>query len=455
MANNYAQVVKDLDRVISLIKCKAKDIPDAEKDQMIKETIDNFNNHVSPGWLAYRKSVSSENEGTAVLEWEDGGAYFYGLKGEKFLDCMGGFGIFTTGHSEPEIMEVVKAQLDRQGLHSQELLDPLRAYFAKSLADVAPGDLSVCFFTNCGTEAVEMALKLCRIKTGGRWYISTVRAFHGKTAASLAVGGKGLYREPYIPLVQQVMHVQYGVAEDIRKAIANLTAVGEKVAGVILEPIQGEAGVIMPPEGYFKEVRAICDEAGVPLVCDEVQTGFGRTGTMFRSEAEGIVPDVMTFGKAAGGGVMPMAGFICKPAMWNEDLTDNPYLLGSTTFGGNPVCCAAGIATLRFMLAHDVPGKCAKLGARLKAGLEACMKKYPDLMVDVRGAGLMLAVEFANDEVGYAFSKNMYAHHVIIAGTLNNARAIRFEPTSAMTEDEIDFALKCVDESLAAVKASM
>ena len=445
------QVVRDLDRVIGLIKTKAKDIPPETRKQMMEETIQHFDQYVSPGWLKYRKSVSSETDGHAVLEWEDGGAYFYGLDGEKFLDCLGGFGIYTAGHSQPEIVDVVKAQLDRQGLHSQELLDPLRGYLAKAMADITPGDLQQCFFTNCGTEAVEMALKLARFKTGGRWFISTVRAFHGKTAGSLAVGGKGTYREPYLPLVQQVTHVEYGDTDAMRKAIENLEFVGEKLAAVILEPIQGEAGVIVPPPGYLKEVRQLCDEHNIPLILDEIQTGMGRTGTMWRCEAEDVVPDVMTFGKAFGGGVMPITGFICRPHMWSQELIDNPYLLGSTTFGGNPVCCSAAIATIRFMLAHDIPGQCRDKGAKLKAGLEAAWKKYPKLVDEVRGAGLMLAVEFADDEIGYAFSKNMYAHNVIIAGTLNNSKTIRFEPTAVMTDEEIDFVIQAVDESLSLI----
>ena len=219
---------------------------------------------------------------------------------------------------------------------------------------------------------------------------------------------------------------------------ADLLIDGEKIAAVILEPIQGEAGVIVPPPGYLKEVRQLCDEHNIPLILDEIQTGMGRTGTMWRCEAEDVVPDVMTFGKAFGGGVMPITGLICRPHMWSQELIDNPYLLGSTTFGGNPVCCSAAIATIRFMLAHDIPGQCRDKGAKLKAGLEAAWKKYPKLVDEVRGVGLMLAVEFADDEIGYAFSKNMYAHNVIIAGTLNNSKTIRFEPTAVMTAKEVE-----------------
>ena len=449
------QVIKDLDRVIRLIETDTKDIPAEEKKAMVKETLDHFDNYVSPGWLKYRKSVSSDSEGGAVLEWQDEGAYCYGLNGEKFIDCLGGFGIYTCGHRNKEILDVVKAQLDHQALHSQELLDPLRGYLAKAMADITPGDLQYCFFTNGGAEAVEMALKLARIATGGRWYISTVGAFHGKSMGAISMGGKSTYRVPYTPMVQQVQHVEYGNAEDMRKAIRNLTAVGEKVAAVILEPIQGEAGVIVPPKGYLKEVREICDEYGVALIFDEIQTGMGRTGTMWRCEAEGVTPDIMTYGKEFGGGILPITGIICKPSMWVDQLVENPWLLGSPTFGGNPLCCAAAIATIKYMLENDIPGVCKAKGEVLKAGLEKLAAKYPEIIQEVRGTGLMLAVEFHTCELGYETSKGLFARRVMTAGTLVNAKTIRFEPTAVISEQDIKDVISRFDEALADVKAGL
>ena len=449
MENKNEQVIKDLDRVVRLIKTDSKDITPEEKKQMVAETLDQFDNYVSPGWLKYRKSVSSDSESGAVLEWEDEGAYCYGLNGEKFIDCLGGFGIYTCGHRNPEILEVVKAQLDHQALHSQELLDPLRGYLAKAMAEITPGDLQYCFFTNGGAEAVEMALKLARIATGGSWYISTVGAFHGKSMGAISMGGKGTYRIPYTPMVQQVQHVEYGNAEDMRKAIRNLVAVGEKVAAVILEPIQGEAGVIIPPKGYLKEVREICDEYGVALIFDEIQTGMGRTGTMWRCEAEGVTPDIMTYGKAFGGGIMPITGIICKPKMWTQQLIDNPWLLGSPTFGGNPLACSAAIATIKYMLENDIPGVCAKKGELLKAGLEKVAAEYPQVIQEVRGTGLMLAIEFHTCDIGYETSKGLFARKVMTAGTLVNAKTIRFEPTAVISEQDIKDVIERLEEACA------
>ena len=449
------QVIKDLDRVIRLIETDTKDIPAEEKKAMVAETLDHFDNYVSPGWLKYRKSVSSDSEGGAVLEWQDEGAYCYGLNGEKFIDCLGGFGIYTCGHRNKEILDVVKAQLDHQALHSQELLDPLRGYLAKAMADITPGDLQYCFFTNGGAEAVEMALKLARIATGGRWYISTVGAFHGKSMGAISMGGKSTYRVPYTPMVQQVQHVEYGNAEDMRKAIRNLIAVGEKVAAVILEPIQGEAGVIVPPKGYLKEVREICDEYGVALIFDEIQTGMGRTGTMWRCEAEGVTPDIMTYGKAFGGGILPITGIICKPSMWVDQLVENPWLLGSPTFGGNPLCCAAAIATIKYMLENDIPGVCKAKGEVLKAGLEQLAAKYPEIIQEVRGTGLMLAVEFHTCELGYETSKGLFARRDMTGGSLVNSKTIGFEPTAVISDQDIKDVISRFDEALADVKAGL
>ena len=249
-------------------------------------------------------------------------------------------------------------------------------------------------------------------------------------------------------MVQQVQHVEYGNAEDMRKAIRNLHAVGEKVAAVIVEPIQGEAGVIIPPEGYLAEVRKMSDEYGVALIFDEIQTGMGRTGTMWRCEAEGVTPDIMTYGKAFGGGIMPITGIICKPKMWTEELIDNPWLLGSPTFGGDPVCCSAALATIKYMLENDIPGQCKEKGEYLKAGLDKLWKKYPEVIDQVRGIGLMIGVEFCESDVGYSVAKGLFMRGVMTAGTLVNAKCIRFEPTAVISKEDMDNVIERMDLAL-------
>ena len=217
--------LEEAKKVVGMIEADA--LTDAQKEAIIKESIANFNENVNPGWLEYRKSVSTDS---AFVEWEDEGEVFKDVYGTEFIDCLGGFGIYACGHGNPEIKKTVRAQLDRYCLHSQELVDPLRGYLAKILAMITPGDLQYSFFTNGGAEAIEMALKLARLATGGKWYISTVNAFHGKSMGAISLGGKAAYREDYIPMIQQVQHVEYGNAAATEAAVKNLVAVGEKVA---------------------------------------------------------------------------------------------------------------------------------------------------------------------------------------------------------------------------------
>ncbi|MDR1952491.1 MAG: putrescine aminotransferase [Elusimicrobiota bacterium] len=421
----------------------------AQKKQIEKDTVANFNNHINPGWLKYRKSVSSN---AASIEWTDYDSYFVDLDGEKFIDFLGGFGIFTFGHRNPEILKYVKKQLDHQALHSQELLDPLRGYLAQAMAAITPGDLEFCFFTNGGAEAVEMALKLARIASKKTWILSTINGFHGKSMGAISVSGKDLYRSPYFPLIGQVSHAIYGDIEDMKSSVWKLKKAGEKIAAIILEPIQGEAGIIVPPKGYLKGIRNLCDENDILLIFDEIQCGMGRTGSYFRCQAENVTPDIMTYGKAFGGGIMPITGIIARKHLWIKELQDNPWMLGSPTFGGNPLSCSAALGAINFMINHNVPKLAREKGEFLMKGLKKLQKKYPKLLIDVRGVGLMVGVEFPKTEIGYFVAKNLFARKVMMAGTLNNASVIRLEPAATTSYEDFSKVLTYMDEVLGCAK---
>jgi len=447
MAVNNKKALEEAKRIIGYIE--SEELSKEDKDRIVKDSIANFNTNVNPGWLEYRKSVSTD---AAFVEWTDSVEHFEDVHGTKFIDCLGGFGIYTCGHRNPEIMKTLRAQMDKYCLHSQELVDPLRGYLANLVAQITPGDLQYCFFTNGGAEANEMALKLARLATGGKWFISTVGAFHGKSIGAISVGGKGAYREDYLPIVQQVQHVEFGNAEAMETAIKNLITVGETVAGVIIEPIQGEAGVIIPPDGYLKAVRAICDKYDVAMICDEIQTGMGRCGTMWRVEHEDVTPDILTYGKAFGGGVMPITGIIARPKMWTQKLIDNPWILGSPTFGGNPLACSAAIATIKYMLENDIPKQAKEKGDYFMKKLAELQKKYPTILLETRGAGLLICMEFPEAEVGYEVVKGMFSRKVMTAGTLVNAKTVRIEPPAVIEYSTIDTVIEKLDESLADAK---
>ncbi len=426
-------------------------LSEAEKTRIIEDSIENFNEHVNPGWLKYRKSVSTN---AAFVEWQDSQETFQDLRGNEFIDCLGGFGIYTAGHRNPEIVRAVQAQLNRYALHSQELVDPLRGYLARLVAMITPGDLKYAFFTNGGAEAVEMALKLARLASEKHYYISTVNGFHGKSMGALSMTGKGTYRKPYLPIIQGVQHVEYGNADAAEAAIKNLIAVGNSVAAMIVEPIQGEAGIVVPPEGYLKRLREICDAYGVFLIFDEIQTGMGRTGSLWACEEAGVVPDILIFGKAFGGGVMPITGIIARPHLWIDEIRNNPWILGSPTFGGNPLACAAAIAAIKFTVENDLPGQIRKKGAYLMEKLRKLQKKHA-ILKDVRGKGFLIGLEYPTPEIGWAVSKGLFKRGIMTGGTLNNAKVNRIEPPGILSYETLDKIVARLDETLTEVAANL
>ncbi len=449
MKNYKDSVLKESSQVLEYI---LKDtLTENDKDRIISDSIDNFNNHVNPGWLKYRKSVSTD---ASFVEWTDSQETFSDTHGNEFIDCLGGFGVYTAGHRNPEIVKAVQAQLNRYALHSQELIDPLRGYPAKLVAMCTPGDLQYAFFCNGGAEAVEMALKLARLASGKHYFISTVNGFHGKSMGAVSVTGKGTYRKPYLPIIQGVQHVEFGDAKAAESAIKNLIAVGETVAAMIVEPIQGEAGIILPPDGYLKELRAICDKYEVALIFDEIQTGMGRTGTMWACEEYDVVPDILTFGKAFGGGIMPITGIIARPYLWIDELKENPWVLGSPTFGGNPLACAAAIAAINFTIKNDLPGQIKKKGKYFMDKLGQLKDNY-DIIEDIRGKGFLIGLEYTTPEIGWAVSKGLFKRGVMTGGTLNNAKVNRIEPPGILSYETIDIIIERLDDTLAEVSQEL
>ena len=418
-----------------------------------EQTISGFRDHINPGFLEYRKSVTAGGQ-FAAIEWRATGPNtLIDTNGKEYLDCLGGFGIFNVGHRNPTVVKAVEQQLAKQPLHSQELLDPLRALLAKMLANLAPGDLKYCFFGNSGTESVEAAIKLAKAYQsphGKTAFIATNGGFHGKSLGALSATSKAVFRKPFAPLVPGFRHVPFGDLEAMRDALYASLNTGDGVAAVILEPIQGEGGVILPPADYLPGVRKLCDEVGALLIIDEVQTGMGRTGKMFACEHSGVVPDILCLAKALGGGVMPISATLASEKVFSV-LFDNPFL-HTTTFGGNPLACAAGIAAVNVLLEERLPEQAARVGAYLLQGLQDLAADYPDLIVTVRGQGLLQAIEFQHNQLGYQFSKGMFDAGILVAGTLINAKTGRIEPPLTFTEPLIDRLLTTADTVLKGIR---
>jgi putrescine aminotransferase len=413
--------------------------------EIVEETLDNFRDYYNRGLLQYRKSTT-EAGGFASIEWTGRGSYLEDLIGRRFIDCLGGYGIYSAGINHPRIVEAVKAQLDRMPLSSQELLDPLRGALAYLLGELVPGNLSCSFFINNGTDAVEGAMKLARMYTGRRGFISCLGGFHGKSCGSLSLMEKREFRAPFGPLLEDVRFVPFGDAAAVEEELAKADAVGMGMAAVVVEPVQGEAGAVVPPPDYWPALREITARRGVLLVADEVQTGMGRTGKMFAVEHWNVVPDILCLGKALGGGVMPLSAFVSTPEIWKV-FEPNPFI-HTSTFGGNPLACAAGIAALNVTLEENLPAQAAATGDYFLRALHQLQQRFPRILVDVRGLGLLIGLEFPDSDTGYEVAAGLFRRGVLVAGTLLNCKTIRIEPALNIRRELVDEVLEKLQEVL-------
>jgi putrescine aminotransferase len=402
-----------------------KQMSESEMHAFIGETVDSYEKHVNRGFITYRKSVTEAGQ-FAALEWTGHGSIVTDLMGREYIDCLGGYGIFSAGINHPRIVKAVTDQMSRMALNSQELLEPWRAALAKLIADITPGELACSFFINNGTDAVEGAIKLARLHTGRNTFLSTLGGFHGKSMGSLSLMGKASFREPFRGGLQDVRFAPYGDAGALEAEFAKAEAVGTPIAAFIVEPIQGEAGAVVPPPGYLARARELCDRYGALLIADEIQTGMGRTGRLWGVDHADVAPDIMCLGKAIGGGVMPLSAFVSTPKIW-EALIPNP-VIHSTTFGGNPIACAAGIAAITATLEEDLPGQAAAKGEMLMKELAVLRARYPSILSASRGKGLLIGLEFPSDSVGYDCAAALFRRGVLVAGTYSKARTIRLEP---------------------------
>lgn len=417
----------------------------AEKHAFIAETVDAYEKHVNRGFISYRKSVTEAGQ-FAALEWSGHGAQLQDLLGREYIDCLGGYGIFSAGINHPRIVKAVQDQMGRMALNSQELLEPWRAALARLLAAVTPGDLGCCFFINNGTDAVEGAIKLARLYTKRNTFLSTLGGFHGKSLGSLSLMGKATFRAPFLTGLQDVRFAPYGDARALEEEFAKAQAVGTPIAAFVVEPVQGEAGAVVPPDDYLPRARELCTRYGALLIADEIQTGMGRTGKLWGVDHWNVEPDIMCLGKSIGGGVMPLSAFISTPAIW-EVLVPNPAL-HSTTFGGNPIACAAGIAAITVTLEEDLPGQAASKGDYLLRELGILQAKYPGVLSGVRGKGLLIGLEFPSDAIGYQCAGALFRRGVLVAGTYSKARTIRIEPPLGIAKSLLHEMLNRLEDAL-------
>ncbi len=415
----------------------------ADVQAHIDGIIEKYKQHINPGLARLLQfggfgDVEERAEGCVVTM----------LSGAQYLDFVGGFGVFSCGHRHPRIVEAVKRQLDKMPLSTRTFFSAPQVALAERLAQVTPGDLQYTFYSNSGTEAVEAALKMARIATGRTDFISTQGAYHGKTLGALSATGREKYRTPFGPLVPGFTHVPFNWIAAIEEAVT------DKTCAVLIEPIQGEGGIIVPSPGYLSALRQLCDRRGLLLIADEVQTGLGRTGRMFGVDHEGVTPDILCLAKALGGGVMPIGATVSNQRVWDGTFMHNPYI-HTSTFGGNQLACVAGLAALDVIEDEGLAEKAQARGEQLMAGLRQVQAQHPDVIKDVRGRGLMVGVEFAVKDMAELSINLLAGNGIIAAYTLNNPNVIRMEPPLIITSAQIDHAISAFSTSVAGAVSLM
>ena len=378
-------------------------------------------------------------ERTPVTLVRGEGARVWDEDGREYLDFVGGWAVNSLGHCHPVVAEAVAEQVHSLIQTSNQFYTIPQIRLAELL--VQNSCLDKVFFCNSGAEANEGAAKLARrygkLHLNGAYeIITTMSSFHGRTLAMVAATAQPKFQQPYIPLPTGFINIEYNDIEAIKAATTNQTC------AVMLEPVQGEGGVNLPSDNYLSAVRAWCDQAGILLILDEIQTGLGRVGTLFAYEQYGIEPDIMTLAKGLASGI-PIGAILAKERV----AVFTPGEHGST-FGGNPLACAAGYATLKFILDSDISGNARKVGQYLIAGLESLRQKF-QFIIDVRGRGLLVAMEFSRD----------IAQSVVMAcverGLLVNQlkpNALRFIPPLIIGNEEVDEAIGILDKALSNIK---
>ena len=363
------------------------------------------------------------------------GMYLYDVEGKKYMDLIAGIGVSNVGHCHPSVVEAVKKQAE-QYMHIMvygEFVQSPQVDFAKALADILPQSLNCTYFVNSGTEAVEGAMKLAKRYTHRTEFIACNHSYHGSTQGALSLMGNEEFKQAYRPLLPHVHFIQFNHLPDLDK-------ISTKTAAVFMETVQGEAGIRVADQAYFKALRARCTETGTLLILDEIQCGFGRTGKMFGFEHYDIVPDVLLLAKGIGGG-MPIGAFISSTEIMSS-LATNPILGHITTFGGHPVSCAAGLATLKTIVNEDIVHKVTAKGELFKQLLV-----HPKIH-SVRGKGLMLAVEFGSFETNKKIIDGCIADGLITDWFLHCSNSMRIAPPLIITIAEIEEACAIIKRTI-------
>lgn len=399
----------------------APTLPRTASQEMAADVLTSYRKHLGRG----RARLASLTGG--VMEIASYGARVFDADGKEYVDC-GGYGVFLLGHCHPRVVEAVTEQVRRHPLATRLLLEPVAAGAASALAEVTPPGLDYVHFVNSGAEATETAIKLARAH-GLQRLISTTGGYHGKTTGALALTAKPFYQDPFRPLLP-AEHIPYGDAE----ALASALAAGPP-ACVVIEPVQGEGGVVLPPPGYLRDVQLLCVQYGAFFVLDEIQTGLGRLGSWWGADAEDVRPDILLVGKNLSGGVIPVAAAVATAEAYAHFDRD-PYL-HTSTFAGAPVAMAAARAAVQTIAEEGLVEQARLLGVDVIDRVRDALTLLGDAVTEIRGRGLLIGIEMRDEYLAGELVLHLLEAGLLVNHSLNAHKVVRLTPPAVLTRSDL------------------
>lgn len=408
---------------------------EGEGDARIRdaEIYEKYGRLVNPVYPLFLKQLGIEQ--TAVRAE---GAVITGSDGVLYIDCVGNYGLVNVGHNHPRVLHALRDQLDACSLVSKPLITEWQVRLAECLEEITPGGLACSFVCNSGSEAIDNALKLARLQQRKKRIIAARHSFHGFTFGALSVSGVDSFRRLFEPLVPGVTFVPFGDVKALRQAAA------EDTAAVLLEIVQHESGVYLPPEGYFAEVRKLCDERGILLIIDEIKTGFGKTGTLFACEWQGIVPDILVLGKSMGGGLVPVGAVVASREIWKRFGLSFP--MSASSYAGNVLACRAALATVEVLREEGLLAECPAKGRRLLDGLARHAAAYPEVIESVSGVGMLIGVQVRRPRKAAHLARTLIQRGVLAVPAFGNPAVLMIEPPLVITREQIDRVVEAFQE---------
>jgi putrescine aminotransferase len=372
------------------------------------------------------------------------GATITDSEGNTYIDCVGGYGLFNLGHNNPDIIESLTDQLKEQQLLTKPLISEIQVRLAECIEKITPGELSCSFILNSGSEAIDCAIKLVRLHKSGKTIITAQKSFHGHTFGALTASGIPSFKRAFQPLLPGFISVPFGDIEALKKSITADTG------AVLIEPIQHEAGILLPPNSYLQDVRKLCDEHGLILILDEIKTGFGKTGRMFACEHYDIVPDILVLGKSLGGGLIPAGAVIAVSHLWKRFGLSFP--MSASSYAGNVLACRAGLSTIRYIQEGSLLEDCAKKGKMLLRSLRDCVSEHSNILQSAEGLGLLIGRETKSGKIALELAKEMVRRGIIMVPAFGNSSVLMVEPPLVISLQQIrtvvdSFAAACVKVS--------